>query len=115
MRRSQAQEERAASTVGARRHPGSGNQRFAKNDASNRRADPFQFHIECKGRASDTAKQITIKLKDLDDVERNAGINGKNPAMHLEIHGRDYWMLPQWVVSDLLQLVKDLREELNAV
>jgi hypothetical protein len=100
--RSQRQEARAAATVGARRHAGSGNGHYNKNDASNRRSDRHSFHIECKGRASDQAKQITIKLADLADVERNAGLAGKSPVLHLEIGGRDYWLMPQWVVEELL-------------
>jgi hypothetical protein len=94
--RSQAQEKRAARTVGARQHSGSGNQAYDKNDASSDR-----LHVECKGRATDTAKQITVKVADLRDVERNAALNGKIPVLHLEVGGKDYWMLPQWGFEEL--------------
>jgi recombination protein RecA len=100
MKRSRAQERRTAQAFGATQHAGSGSFWLKKNDSST-----DLLHIENKGRGSASAKQITIKLADLIDVERNAALAGaKIPVLSFEIGDRDFCIIPQ---ADLSALVED--------
>lgn len=103
MKRSRAQERRTAEAFGAKQHAGSGSFWLKKNDSST-----DLLHIENKGRGSAAAKQITIKLADLLDVERNAALAGmKIPVLSFEIGDRDFCIVPQ---ADLSALVEDRGE-----
>lgn len=88
--RSQAQEKRVAKAIGGRRQPQSGAGVFAKNDVRSER-----YLVECK--RTNNRSQITVKLSDLAQVEREAALDGRMPVMQLEIGGVNYWLAPEWV------------------
>lgn len=96
LKRSQAQEKRVAKQLGGRTQPQSGAGIFRKEDVKDQR-----FLVQCKGTTRLDAKQITIKVSDLDQVEFNAATDSRLPAMQIDIGNRHYWMLPDWVVAEL--------------
>lgn len=87
-RRPRKQEERLAEQVGGTRHSGSGNGDWRKNDV---RSD--DYYIEAKCRAKSDAKQITIRLKDLQDVALNAAVKSRTPILAFELGGVDYFIV----------------------
>lgn len=89
IKRSRAQEKRVAKAMGAVQHGGSGAGPWRKNDLHTSR-----FLVEAKCRAKPDAKQITIKLTDLQDVAKNAAIAGLEPALTFELGGVDYLIIP---------------------
>lgn len=95
-RRSQRQEKRLTKKVGGRMSPGSGSGE-RPNDV---RTD--HLLIEAKCRVKPDAKQITIKLNDLRQVERNAAAEGRVPILSFELGGYDYYILHQADIEHLL-------------
>lgn len=83
-----AQERGLAERVGAKLHKGSG--------SGKRRMDMHtDTHlIECKTVLGD-AKSITIKGEDLDLLSYHAALEDKVPALHIEIGGRRWVLVPE--------------------
>ena len=84
IKKSRAQEARGAALHGGTRNAGSGNQPLRKNDVRVGR----DYLIEYKTTMG--KKQITIKLSDLEDVRRNAILEGREALFGIELGGRDY-------------------------
>lgn len=83
IKRSRAQEVRGAALHGGTRNAASGALPVRKNDVRVQ----HEYLIEYKR----TDKQsITIKLSDLEDVRRNALLEGRSALFGIEIGGRDY-------------------------
>lgn len=80
-RKAQSQEKRFARRVGGRVQPGSGSGWRHANDVRN---DTFLFEMK----RTDNPKQITIKAADLEKLRSNAIVQGRIPALHIEIGTR---------------------------
>ena len=78
------QEKSVAKRRGGSRSGGSGSGWRRRNDV---REDTVLWEMKGTGK-----KQITIKASDLEGVRANAMLQGRIPAMHIEIDGR------RWVV-----------------
>lgn len=88
MKVSQRQERRAATTMGAKLHSGSGSG-FTPNDMHT-----DDTLIECKTVLSGN-KQITLKASVLDSLSYNAAIQDKSPVLHIELDGKTYVVIPE--------------------
>lgn len=85
-RRSAAQEKGVETVHGGRRTPGSGSGWRLRGDV---RTDRFLF--ECK--STENRTQITIKYKDLRQVELRAVPSGRAPVLTFDIGGSRYHIL----------------------
>lgn len=85
-RRSAAQERAVEDTYGGRRTPGSGSGWRKRGDV-----ETNGFLFECKSTENKT--QITIKDKDLRQVERRATPSGRVPVLTFDLDGRRYHIL----------------------
>ena len=96
LKRSQAQERRVAKQIGGRIQPQSGAGDFRKEDVRDAR-----FLVQCKGTTRLDAKQITLKKSDVDQVEQNAALESRLPALQIDIGRNRYWLFPEWVAAEL--------------
>ena len=95
--RSQSQERRAATSISGVTQPASGAGWARREDARS-----AKFLVQCKGTTSTKAKQITITVGALDQLEHHAGLEGRFPMMHLEIGTRIFWLVPDWVGHEVI-------------
>ncbi len=86
MKRSQAQEKRAAVVIGGKQQPRSGAGWSKKNDVASDR-----FLVECK--RTDNKKSITLKAVDLEGLSRNAAQRDLVPLFMFELNGKHYSVL----------------------
>ncbi len=93
IRRSRAQEKRFARSHGGRVQPGSGNGAFRKGDV---RSDDTLY--ECK---RTDKQQMVLKADWLEDIRKHALIDGRIPALGIEISGRRWVLLPEDDYRDL--------------
>lgn len=90
LRRSQAQEKRLAQRHGGTVNSGSGNGLYRKGDVRT-----TQYLIEAKCRAKPGAKQITVKLDALKEVQFHAAGEGRIAVLSFELGGQDWYILNQ--------------------
>ena len=82
---------------------GSGNTPWRKNDV---RAHGGRTLIEYK---RTDRKSITIKLADIEDLRRNALLEGRDTLFGFEIGGRDYVIVEAADYEQQLRLIEDYR------
>lgn len=87
LRLSQQQEKRIAKKVGGTLNAGSGNQR-KKNDVRQKKDVLWEMKRT-------NARTITIKATDLEDLRRNATLEGRRPVMHIELGKRRYVLMEE--------------------
>jgi hypothetical protein len=95
---SRAQEARIAGIRGGTLHAGSGNQWRHKNDLRDEQCLWEMKH-------TDGEKQITIKVKDLEELRTNAILADRMPVFHVQIgrDGKKYVILQE---DDFLELIE---------
>lgn len=93
LRRSRAQEKRGAARNGGRVQPGSGNGVFRKGDVRN---EDTLFEYKRTDKA-----QMTLKAEWLEDIRKHALIDGRIPALGIQLGGRDWVLLPEDDYRDL--------------
>lgn len=86
------QENRAAESIGGKRHPCSGALFFAKGDASGE-----NYTVECK---RTDQKSIAIKADVLDKISREASSQGRMPLLFLEISSVAALTSKSWVLME---------------
>ena len=94
LRRSQAQEKRAATAFGGTVNSGSGNGVYRKNDVRTP-----QFSIELK---TTTKRQYPLKADELAKAERHALLDGRTMLFGIEMCGRNWMVLSE---EDLLEIL----------
>ena len=87
LRRSREQEKRIAKRHDGQLSSGSGNGWLRKNDV---RTDGILWEMKRTDR-----KSITLKDTDLEELRKNALLEGRMPAMHVEIGKRRYVVLTE--------------------
>lgn len=99
--KSRAQEKRGAALHSGSQNVGSGNTPWRKNDV---RGHDGASLIEYK---RTSGKSITIKLADLEDVRKNALLEGRDALFGIEIGGRDYLLVEASDYEQQLRLISE--------
>lgn len=99
---SRAQEARIADIRGGTLHAGSGNQWRHKNDLRDEQCLWEMKHTDGK-------TQITVKVKDLEELRTNAILADRMPVFHVQIgrDGKKYVILQE---DDFLELIERAHE-----
>ena len=95
IRLSRRQEEGAAARIGGRVTPRSGAGWVHKNDAKSSR-----FLVECK--RTDNKFRLSLSLADLKQLEQNATLSSKLPALAAQIGLETYWVLTDTAFAEML-------------
>jgi len=93
--RSRRQETAAAERVGGSTTPRSGAGWVHKNDVKSK-----HFLVECK--RTDNKSRISLSLSDLKQLEQNAILSSKLPAMAAQIGTECYWVLTDTTFAEML-------------
>ncbi len=88
--RADSQERRVAKRVNARVQPGSGSSSVNRNDSVS-----DNLLVENKGRTRVDAKQITLKLVDLQQLQHNAAVVDRVGVLSFELGGEDWFVLSE--------------------
>jgi hypothetical protein len=97
LRRSVAQEKRTAERYKGSRSPQSGAGWVSKNDV---RTDTLLI----ENKRTDNKSSITIKAKDLEDLDRNACREGRQAWFQFDLNGRSYVILREGFAMELAGL-----------
>ncbi len=94
LKRSIAQEKRTAQQYRGSRTPMSGATWHSKNDV---RADDLLI----ENKRTDNAVSITIKAKDLEELDRHAAQEGRAAVLQFDLNGREYVILRNGFAREL--------------
>lgn len=97
LRKSSAQEKRTAERYRGSRSPGSGSGWSSKNDV---RTDDLLI----ENKRTDNKRSITIKADDLEDLDRNAAMEGRQAWFQFDLNGRNYVVLREGFATELAGL-----------
>ena len=86
MKEWEKQERRTAKRYNGSRSPGSGNGPTRKNDVRNE-------HWLFENKHTGNRRSITLLAKDLEDLRRNANVEGRVPVLQFDLAGRSYVVL----------------------
>jgi hypothetical protein len=97
LKRSLAQEKRTADQYNGARVPMSGATWHSKNDV---RTDDLLI----ENKRTDNVSSITIKAKDLEELDRHACQEGRQGILQFDLNGREYVILRSGFARELLGL-----------
>jgi len=92
--RSRAQEKRTAQQYRGSRTPMSGATWHSKNDVRSE-------HLLIENKRTDNTSSITIKAKDLEELDRNAAQEGRAAVLQFDLNGREYVILRSGFAREL--------------
>lgn len=97
MKRSTAQEKRVAEQYKGSRTPMSGATWHSKNDVRSE-------DLLIENKRTDNKSGITIKAKDLEELDRHACQEGRQGVLQFDLNGREYVVLRSGFARELLGL-----------
>lgn len=95
VQRSRKQEDRIAKQYRGSRSVASGALWFAKNDVRTE-------HLLIEAKRTDNVSQITLKADDLEELDRNAAVEGRAAMLIFDLNGREYCVLRSGFARELM-------------